>query len=102
MILIPPLLRLAYQYGGPILERMSTALGIGASSSSGGAIDGIVESALSGALSPAGGAAAAASGPVASIPFAGIPPGIGGFSGAPIGAFGGLAGGGVRPVFFRR
>lgn len=84
---------------------MGSALGLG----SGGAtnpIDSIVDAAMNGALGSSGSASNAAA-QVAPAPFgslaAGLPQAMGGYGGAvPLGAFGGLAGGGMRPVFYRR
>lgn len=59
MLLIPPLLRIAYQFGGPLLERMSSALGLGqqvAGAGGGGALspsNSLVNAAVGNALSPA-------------------------------------------------
>jgi hypothetical protein len=105
LVLIPPLIRLAYQYGGPLLERMSSAFGLSgaagqtaAGAAASGGIDSLVESAISGAMG--GGGAAGAAGQavqgLGQLPFAGLPPGMGGFGAAP------MAGFGARPVFFRR
>jgi hypothetical protein len=98
LVLIPTVLRLAYQYGGPLLDRMSSAFGSGggqaAAAAAGGAaapaLESFVESAIQGAMGGAG----AASAPMAGLPFgAGLPPGFA----APLGF-----GGGIRPVFLRR
>lgn len=107
-LLIPPLIRLAYQFGGPLLERMGSALGWGAQATGGGGtgidpFESLIQAAIQGALSaPAAGGGGGAGQLASALGGLANPGGLGAFGPAlaagPIGGFGG----GVRPGFFRR
>lgn len=84
MLLIPPLLRFAYQYGGPLLDRMGSALGLGQGAAQGaaegaGAIDGLMSAALGNAMNPnaAGGSVGQAGANAAASQLAGQLAGLG-------------------------